>query len=54
MQAHRYGDLLEMIISGELDPMAVLGKTIRLDEVPQELERTGRFGGDGITIINRF
>lgn len=54
MQAHRYSDLLGMIVSGKLDPMAMVGKTIPLDYVPQELVRMGEFGGVGITIIDRF
>jgi alcohol dehydrogenase len=54
MQASRYNDLLEMIVSGKLDPMAMIGKTIPLDDVPQVLEAMGGFGGVGITVIDRF
>lgn len=54
MQASRYSDLLEMIVSGKLDPMAMIGKTIPLDDVPQALEAMGGFGGVGITVIDRF
>lgn len=54
MQASRYGEMLAMIVSGKLDPGALIGKTIPLEEAPQELENMGRFGAVGITVIDRF
>jgi alcohol dehydrogenase len=54
MQAHRYGELLQLIVSGKLDPMALVGKTIPLDDAPQEIERMTGFGGVGISVIDRF
>lgn len=54
MQASRYGDMLAMIASGRLDPKALIGRTIPLADAPDALERMGRFGTVGITIIDRF
>ncbi len=54
MQAYRYSDLLEMIVSGRLDPMAIVDKTIAMEDVPRDLERMSEFGGLGITVIDRF
>ncbi len=54
MQASRYGDMLAMIASSRLDPRALIGRTIPLEEAPQALERMGSFGTTGITVIDRF
>ncbi len=54
LQAHKYADLLAMIVSGRLNPKALIGKTIPLDDAPRELEKMGQFGAVGITVINRF
>ncbi len=54
MQASRYSELLEMIVSGKLDPKAMVGRTIPLEDVPQALEAMGGFGGIGITVVDRF
>ncbi len=54
MQACRYSDMLAMIVSGKLNPAALVGKTIPLDEAPQELARMSEFGGVGIAVIDRF
>ena len=54
MQANRYGDMLAMIVSGKLDPRAMIGKTIPLEDAPGELEKMGQFGAVGITVIARF
>jgi alcohol dehydrogenase len=54
MQASKYADLLGMIVSGRLNPKALIGKTIQLDDAPRELEKMGRFGAVGITVIDRF
>jgi alcohol dehydrogenase len=54
MQAYRYSDMMGMIASGTLDPQRLIGKTVALDEAPQELEGMSRFGAVGITVIDRF
>lgn len=54
MQARRYGEMLAMIVDGRLDPRALIGRTIPLEEAPEQLEKMGRFGSVGITVIDRF
>jgi alcohol dehydrogenase len=54
MQAHRYPEMLQMIISGKLKPQLLTGKTVTLEESMKELESMGNFGGTGITVIDRF
>ena len=54
MQAHMYGELLDMIASTTLNPMALVGKTVSLDEVPQELAKMSDFHGVGITVVDRL
>jgi alcohol dehydrogenase len=54
MQASRYGEMLALITAGKLNPGALVGKTIPLEDAPRELERMGRFGSVGITVIDRF
>ena len=54
MQAHRYPEMLQMILSGMLRPDLLLGKTVTLEESKKELESMGNFGATGITVIDRF
>ena len=54
MQAVEYGALLEMIVSGRLNPGLIIGKTISLDEAPRALENMDRSGAAGIVVIDRF
>jgi len=54
MQASKYGEMLAMIVSGRLDPKALIGKTVPLEQAPAELEGMGQFGAVGITVIDRF
>ncbi len=54
MQAHRYREMLEMIVLGKLNPKALIGKTISLDEASHELASMGSFAQQGVTVINRF
>lgn len=54
MQASRYDEMLAMIAAGKLDPKALIGKTVPLEEAPNELEKMGQFGAVGITVIDRF
>jgi alcohol dehydrogenase len=54
LQAGRYADLLALIASGRLNPRALIGKTIPLEDAPAALEKMGQFGTVGITLIDRF
>ena len=54
IQAYKYTTLLEMIKSGKLHPEKLIGKTISLDESPEELSKMNNFADTGVTIINQF
>lgn len=54
MQASRYSEMLAMIVSGKLNPGAMIGKTVPLEDAPAELTKMGQFGSVGITVIDRF
>jgi alcohol dehydrogenase len=54
MQANKYEDMFNMILSGKLNPGLLIGKKISLEEVPKEIKRMDQYGDPGITIIDRF
>lgn len=54
MQAHKYPEMLEMIVSGALDPRRLIGKTVSLEESIEELVNMNDFRGTGVTVIDRF
>jgi alcohol dehydrogenase len=54
MQAYKYGELLEMIQSGKLQPQKLIKKTISLDESIEDLIDMDNFNNIGVTIINEF
>jgi alcohol dehydrogenase len=54
MPAHRYDAMLDMIMSGTIDPRQLIGKAVSLEDAPAELEGMGQYGGAGITVIDRF
>lgn len=54
MPAHRFGDMLGMIVAGRIDPARLIGKRIALEEAPEELQAMGRFAQHGVTVIDRF
>jgi alcohol dehydrogenase len=54
MQAARYSELLDMVVTGKLNPKQVIGQTISLEQAPQALDQMGQFGTTGITVIDRF
>jgi alcohol dehydrogenase len=54
MQAHRYPEMLEMIRQGTLEPQKLIGKTISLEDAPQELMEMNSFKGLGVSVINNF
>ncbi len=54
IQAYKYSSLLEMIDSGKLSPQKLIGKTICLEESPEELSNMNNFASAGVTVINKF
>lgn len=54
MQAHRYGAMLDLILTGRLQPQGLVEKTIALSAAPAELAAMDSFRGSGITVINDF
>jgi alcohol dehydrogenase len=51
LQAREYAGMLDLITKGQLRPDALLGKTITLSQVGQELAGMGSFPGVGVTIV---
>ena len=54
MQAHRYPDMMAMILAGKLQPEKLVGRTLSLADAPQELMNMHKFTGTGIAVINQF
>lgn len=54
MQAHRFPAVLDMIRAGKLHPEKLIGKTISLQQAPEELMQMDNFSGTGVTIIDRI
>jgi alcohol dehydrogenase len=54
MQAFRYTEMFEMILSGKLNPELLIGNTISLDEAPAALMNMNKFENSGITVIKLF
>jgi len=54
MQAHRYAEMLEMIVAGKLSPERLIGKTISLEESISVLTSMHDFSTTGVTIITEF
>jgi alcohol dehydrogenase len=54
IQAYEYPAVLAMIASHKLNPEKLIGKTIGLDESPEELANMNNFAGTGVTVITRF
>lgn len=53
MQAHRYGEMLEMIRTGKLQPQKLIGRTVSLEESIIELTNMDSFNSTGVTVIDR-
>ncbi len=51
MPATGYADIFALIEAGKVDPARLVGKTISLDEVPEELPSMGSFGQLGTSVI---
>ena len=54
MQAHKYPEMLEMILAGKLAPEKLLEKTVSLEEALHLLPEMHTFRGSGVTVINSF
>lgn len=54
MQSFRYEAVFEMIKSGKVQPELMLGKTISIEEAPEELAGMDKFENVGVTVINKF
>jgi len=52
MQAHRYGEMLEMIGTGRLQPQKLIGRTVSLEESITELTNMDSFNSTGVTVID--
>ncbi len=54
MQAHRYKEMLAMIVAGDLQPERLIGKTVCLEEAIAELTSMNDFEATGVTVITEF
>jgi alcohol dehydrogenase len=52
MQAHRYPELLSMIVAGRLKPNKLIGRTISLADSPNPLMKMDYFSEPGATVID--
>jgi alcohol dehydrogenase len=54
MQAHRYGAMLDMTLSGKLRPEKLIGERISLEDSIDALMNMGKFQSVGVTVVTRF
>ena len=54
MQAHKYPEMLQMIVDGKLQPKKLIEKTISLEEATKLLPRMNEFKHQGVIVINSF
>ncbi len=54
MQAHRYPEMLDLILRGRLQPDLMVARRITLDEAPAALVGMDRFECAGVTMIDRI
>jgi alcohol dehydrogenase len=54
MQAHKYPEMLKMIIDGKLHPGKLIEKTITLEEATIALPNMNKFENKGVLVINSF
>jgi alcohol dehydrogenase len=54
MQAHQYPGMLDMIMSGRLQPKQLIGGTVSLEESLTALTSMTDFALTGVTVIDRF
>ena len=54
MQAHRYDEMLGLIISGKMDPSLLVGQTTSLEDAARALEEPDSIQVPGISVIDEF
>ncbi|MEZ4781810.1 MAG: zinc-dependent alcohol dehydrogenase family protein [Flavobacteriaceae bacterium] len=54
MQAHKYPEMLKMIMDGKLHPDKLIEKTITLDEAIVALPNMNKFQNKGVLVVNSF
>ena len=54
MQAHKYPEMLKMIIDGKLHPERLIEKTITLEEATLALPSMDTFQNKGVLVVNSF
>lgn len=54
MQAHKFGEVFEMIAAGRLQPQRLVGRKISLEESLQALVGMDTFAHAGVSVIDRF
>jgi alcohol dehydrogenase len=54
IQAYKYPQMFEMILSGQVNPSKLIGQTISLDDAAKALTEMDSFAGIGMKVINRF
>ena len=54
MQAHRYPEMMEMILNGSLRPADLVTRTIALSEIPAALPGIGEAHEPGVTVVERM
>ena len=54
MQAHKYPEMLKMIVEGKLHPEKLIEKTITLEEAIVALPNMNKFKNKGVLVINSF
>jgi alcohol dehydrogenase len=54
MQAHRYPEMMEMIINGHLEPGRLVTRTLSLLDISEALPEMGTMQSQGVTIVDRF
>ncbi|MGA4368021.1 zinc-dependent alcohol dehydrogenase family protein [Pantoea ananatis] len=54
MQAHRYGDMMNMIAIGKLCPEKLIGRTISLEQSIEALINMDKFESPGVTVVTTF
>jgi len=54
MQAHKYSEMLKMIVDGKLHPEKLIEKTITLEEATMALPNMNAFKNKGVLVVNSF
>ncbi len=54
MQAYRYQDMMDMILSGKMNPELLIGNHISLEEAVIKLPEMDKFKATGLTMITSF